>query len=51
MSIFHVETRFFCQPKGTGGLQHPNFLILDGKQHPKNIWSVLKDFRAFFAQN
>ena len=24
--------------KGTGGLQHHNFLIFDEKQHPKNIW-------------
>ena len=24
--------------KGTGGLQHHNFLIFDGKQHPENIW-------------
>jgi hypothetical protein len=21
-----------------GGLQHHNFFIFDGKQHPKNIW-------------
>ena len=24
--------------KGTGGLQHHNVLVFDGKQHPKNIW-------------
>ena len=23
--------------KGKGGLKHHNFLIFDGKQHPKNI--------------
>jgi hypothetical protein len=28
----------FWPTKGTGGLQHHNFLISDGKQHPKNIW-------------
>ena len=26
--------------KGTGGLQLHNFLIFDGKQHPKNFGSV-----------
>ena len=25
----------FWPTKGTGGLQHHNFLIFDGKQHPK----------------
>ena len=33
MSIFHGEVT-----QGTGGLQHHNFFILDGKQHPKIIW-------------
>ena len=47
MSIFHVEDGFFGQPKGTGGLQHHKFLILDGKQHPKkHLTSVLKNFIA-----
>ena len=27
-----------CRWLPTGGLQHHNFLIFDGKQHPKNIW-------------
>ena len=30
--------RVFWPTKGTGGLQHDKFLIIDGKQHPKNIW-------------
>ena len=39
MSIFHGENGLFGQPNvRTGGLQHHNFLIFDGKQHPKNIW-------------
>ena len=37
-SIFHVEHGFFGQQKVQVGLQHHNFLIFDGKQHPKNIW-------------
>ena len=24
--------------RGTKGLQHHDFLIFDGKRHPKNIW-------------
>ena len=30
--------RVFWPTKGTRGLQHHEFLIFDGKQHPKNIW-------------
>jgi hypothetical protein len=30
--------RVFWPTKGTGGLQHHEFFIFDGKQHPKNIW-------------
>ena len=37
MSIFHVEHRFFGQPKVQVRLQHHKFLSFDGKQHPKNI--------------
>ena len=28
----------FGLTKGPRGLQHHNFFIFDGKQHPKNIW-------------
>ena len=47
----------FWPTKGTGGLQHHNFLIFDGKQHPKKylvpwmlkspLTSVLKDKGIF----
>ena len=33
----HVGDGFFEPTKRTG-IQHRNFLIFDGKQHPKNIW-------------
>ena len=28
----------YSPTKGTGGLQHHDFLIFDGKQQPENIW-------------
>ena len=43
MSIFYVEHWFFFgqtkvqEALVLGGLQH-NFLIFDGKKHPKNFW-------------
>ena len=38
VSTFHGEDGFFGPPKVQEGLQNHNFLIFDGKQHPKNIW-------------
>ena len=35
---FYVGNGFFGPTKGKGGLQHHNFFIFDGKQHPKIIW-------------
>ena len=32
-----MERTGYLAMKGTGGLQHHNFLIFDGKKHPKNI--------------
>jgi hypothetical protein len=29
--------RVVLSTKGTGGIQHHEFFIFDGKQHPKNI--------------
>ena len=44
MSIFHVEDRFFGQPNKQEAYNIIYFFILDGKQHPKNIW-----FRGSFT--
>ena len=38
MSIFHVEDGFFGQPRVQEAYNIMNFIIIDGKQHPKNIW-------------
>ena len=39
MSIFHGEDEFFGPSKVQEAyLQHQDFFIFDGKQHPKNIF-------------